>query len=87
MLFLPDTKAKYAQEITERIRIAIENKTLLTDNSKFSITASFGIATYQMDESTGANIDRAGHALYSAKENGRNKTVLSESAQKSEYSI
>lgn len=79
LLFLPDTTVKCAHEITERIRVALENKILLSDSSRFSITASFGIATYCMNadiDDIEINIEKADKALYSAKINGRNKTVL-----------
>lgn len=81
-IILPYTSKDKAKVFVDRIRKALEFLEVKSDDNRdIHITASFGIA----DFSSGPNSEKdllknADHALYSAKRNGRNKTVVYESA-------
>jgi diguanylate cyclase (GGDEF)-like protein len=77
LLLLPETNEKQASLLAERIRIRIENKKLVDENRKFSVTASFGISqNRKIDTSIENIVKRADKALYKAKERGRNKVEI-----------
>lgn len=79
IFILPDTNAKQAQKIVNRIRLNIA-KTPFTPSStskKFNVTVSFGISDSDL---AGVELEeiliKADQALYSAKTNGRNQVVV-----------
>jgi len=70
-LILPGTDADVAQEITERVRIAIAH--LSPTGSE--LTCSAGVAVYPVDaDSAGALLQLAEGALYWAKRSGKSRT-------------
>ncbi len=80
LLLLPETNAKQASLLANRIRIRIESKKLVDDhNHKFFVTASFGISQYKKNDTSIEDIvKRADKALYSAKDSGRNRVEVSD---------
>jgi diguanylate cyclase (GGDEF)-like protein len=79
ILILPDTTAKQAQEIINRIRknIAKIPFTFSSTSKKFNVTVSFGISDSSLKGITLEKIlAKADQALYSAKTNGRNQVVV-----------
>jgi two-component system cell cycle response regulator len=76
VLVMPETDAKGAQAIAERIREAVKAEVFQTEMGPLRVTMSLGIATCP-DNSTEkqALIDLADQCLYYAKRNGRNQTV------------
>lgn len=70
LCILPNTKADVAFELAERLRLGISDS--LIDNGP-QITASFGIAQLLNLDNVDSFINRADQALYSAKEQGRNR--------------
>ncbi|MFZ5579806.1 MAG: GGDEF domain-containing protein [Pseudomonadota bacterium] len=75
---LPDTTIEGADRVAETIRNRLFNSQLrLTESGQplGEITASFGVATYQADQTIEEIIQNADHALYEAKRQGRNKVV------------
>lgn len=74
MLLLPCTELIEAQAAAEKLRLAIANAPMAEG---LMITASFGVATYHLDESIDHWIGRADAALYEAKQGGRNRVILS----------
>ncbi|MEA2274022.1 MAG: hypothetical protein QOI98_2730 [Solirubrobacteraceae bacterium] len=74
-LILPDTDEQGAYILAERVRLDFEAE-FAADS--VPITISFGVATYPHRGETAGAILRAGDdALYGAKEDGRNRTMLS----------
>ncbi|MCW8833027.1 MAG: sensor domain-containing diguanylate cyclase [Colwellia sp.] len=79
ILLLPDTDAKQAQEIIDRIRRNIANIPFSPSSTskKFNVTVSFGISESSLaDVSLQDILAKADQALYRAKTNGRNQVVV-----------
>jgi diguanylate cyclase (GGDEF)-like protein len=76
IVLLPDTPAKGAMEVAERIRNRIAGSPLGMEGKNLATSVSIGIACYPED---GATLDalaaHADGALYSAKQDGRNRSV------------
>ena len=73
-LILPDTDEGGAFVLAERLRCAIQEEFA---EDTVPITISFGIATYPDHAETAGAVLRSGdEALYAAKENGRNRSVI-----------
>lgn len=78
VLILPETAIQGAFNITERIRKAVSDRVFRHGKAEWRVTISAGIAA--LDGSNMETPDRmiaaADQALYLAKQNGRNQTVL-----------
>jgi two-component system cell cycle response regulator len=73
-MVLPDTDSAGAWALAERMREAIEGEFA---GDTVPITISFGIAGYpEHAETAGAILHAGDEALYAAKEQGRNRTVI-----------
>lgn len=74
---LPDATASQAVLLAERLRQAIEQKPLPTENSGLiRVTLSIGVAQARAPYDGKELISQADQALYTAKETGRNRVVL-----------
>lgn len=72
-VLLPETTKKLALTVAERLRRAIESKSIKAFDEELRLTVSVGIATYPEDgEDVGTLIEKADTALYKAKRKGRN---------------
>lgn len=69
---LPGNDAHAALAIAERIRLQLANSPL---GDSFVLTASFGIAQMNAEDSWESLLERADQALYRAKEDGRNRVA------------
>ncbi len=69
LIIVPSARLHEAMELAERIRASIEQH---TDSKVGQITASFGVAELQPDETTASLLNRADKALYKAKFSGKN---------------
>jgi diguanylate cyclase (GGDEF)-like protein len=93
LVVLPNCSEESAVEIAERIRFTLENNAVTTESASLAITMSLGVASgkgeliastdklaeaYQADERE--LIANADAALYQAKQQGRNRVVLSQKA-------
>jgi diguanylate cyclase (GGDEF)-like protein len=76
---LPASPADVGQIVAERVRAALEGTPIAAHGKTVRVTASFGVAAFEKDDSPDpgrALIDRADAALYEAKRTGRNKVVV-----------
>ncbi|GAW95824.1 GGDEF domain-containing protein [Colwellia marinimaniae] len=77
LLILPEASSAQAYEIAERIRHAIEHKVIMVNSKPLQITASFGIAQLtDKQDSFKQLFNNADMALFQAKDQGRNQTVI-----------
>ncbi|HEB59379.1 MAG TPA: GGDEF domain-containing protein [Gammaproteobacteria bacterium] len=76
LLVLPGSTAREAAAICEKLRIAIENSTIVHEGSDVSCTVTFGVADYQPGDEIEAAISSADKCLYEGKEAGRNRVVV-----------
>ncbi|MHB8531599.1 MAG: bifunctional diguanylate cyclase/phosphohydrolase [Solirubrobacteraceae bacterium] len=73
-LILPDTDAHQALVIAERVRTRLREE---FSNDPVALTISFGVCTFpEHGQTAGALLRRADEALYAAKGNGRDMTVI-----------
>lgn len=76
-VLLPDTGAVEAMQAAERMRQAIVESHLHVRGQQLKYSASFGVAAFDQTElSLSEFLARADAALYSAKEQGRNRVEL-----------
>jgi diguanylate cyclase len=76
VIILPGTSLDTARAVVERIRKSLAEKQLVrrqTGENMGAITASFGIAKLNDDDSADSLVDRADRCLYAAKNAGRNR--------------
>lgn len=76
-ILLPNTGPAAAEEVAERIRVAVETSDFGVTSGTQTRTISAGVATYPNDADDDLQlIDRADEALYKAKADGRNRIVV-----------
>ena len=77
-ILLPSTDSTGALAIAEKLRRVVENNTINIEiyNIKFTISIGISSTNYRDDNHISEALNRADKALYEAKENGRNRTVL-----------
>jgi len=81
IVLLPETPAKGAAEVAERIRATISSRPLALNGQNIFASVSIGVASYPEDgRSMDALLARADRALYVAKEGGRNRVARFEAA-------
>ncbi len=77
-ILLPDTDSIGALVTAQRFRQAIETSYILQDKEKISITASLGVTQWDTGiKDIGEMLKQADQALFSAKQNGRNRVEVS----------
>lgn len=78
VIILSDAHKEGAAMIAERIRHEIDTHSLLFEGHQLHITASLGTSTLSNEDATVSNlVQRADHAMYIAKQNGRNQVHIS----------
>lgn len=77
VVLMPDTDARMAGMVAERVRAAVDDrKFTFDDETSISLTVSAGIATIENEDvHPDAPLRRADTALYRAKNDGRNRVV------------
>ncbi|MCU0558815.1 MAG: HDOD domain-containing protein [Desulfobacterales bacterium] len=77
-IIMPMVEAKEATLAAERLRKSVESLKISHDDRSFSITMSFGVATWENSRKSGIEglIKKADEALYEAKNSGRNRVCL-----------
>lgn len=78
LIILDETRGKEALQTAERIRLAIETSEVDAAESAVTFTVSIGVAEVGAGEDEDSLIMRADTALYRAKREGRNRSVLAE---------
>jgi two-component system, cell cycle response regulator len=73
VIIAPSTILKDAKTVAEKLRKVIQ-KTVIIEG--LTVTASFGIAEFRMDDTAESILIRADELLYSAKKSGRNCIVV-----------
>ena len=80
VILLPDTTGDDAFQTAEKLRQAIEETAFDDGSESYSVTASFGVASFfptRIDDFTkDLLINSADQALYESKKSGRNRTTL-----------
>ena len=77
LILLPSCSLSQGSEIAEKLRQQVEARLLTINGCEINITISCGVAEYQVSEKAEELINRADIALYQAKEQGRNRVVMS----------
>jgi len=75
VIILPDTPVSEAVKVMTRVQRELTKKFFLHKNERVLITFSAGVAERQPGEGVESLIGRADHAVYQAKEAGRNRVV------------
>jgi len=76
VVLLPECDLQQAEVIANKLRGRIEEMSLYNRDIRVSVTASFGIAQFDGEESREQLLGRADQALYRAKAAGRNLVVI-----------
>jgi len=74
-ILLPETDAKEAVMVAERVRKMIENHKWTFGEETLKLTVSFGLAQWEPGRKPASVFKEADRALYEAKEKGRNQVV------------
>lgn len=80
IILLKDTSSSGARRVAEKIRLVAEQHTYVFSGSALQVTVSLGLTELQPADTLQSLIGRADKALYSAKQNGRNR-VCTEMAE------
>jgi diguanylate cyclase (GGDEF)-like protein len=76
-VILPETNAREALNVAQRIRKAVEQVKFVTAEGKEArVTISIGVTEYQRNEDVKSFINRSDKAMYRSKIEGRNKVSL-----------
>jgi diguanylate cyclase (GGDEF)-like protein len=77
VLLLAGSTLKTAGEVAERIRHTIETSEFIFEGRKIPVTISVGVALKAANETEWTQVyERADRALYSSKQNGRNRVTI-----------
>ena len=75
VLTLPQTDREGALVVAERIREAVEQNEVATDQGPVRFTVSIGVSMYRRGKPFDQVMEHADQALYRAKQGGRNRVV------------
>lgn len=76
LFLLPKKKKEEAEFIIEELRKEVENKKFVFRGAELSVTATFGMCSFDVYEDIDRTITMADEALYYGKEQGKNTVVL-----------
>lgn len=75
LLVLPGANIKIAKQITERICSRVNKEPIRIDEHTIPVTVSIGVTECKKDDMEKILLARADHALYEAKNKGRNQVI------------
>ena len=76
-VLLPDCTKENAKQLAEKVRKKIEQEKIVLRRQETNITVSIGVSTFPKDAQMKEElIYKADHALYRAKEEGRNRVCI-----------
>lgn len=76
IILLKDTNSANAQQVAEKVRLLAEQHSYSFSGTPLQITVSVGLTELQPDDTLHSLIARADHALYRAKQTGRNRVCM-----------
>lgn len=76
VILLPECDADHAAIMAERLRAAVADHAIATDEADLRITVSIGVTTWRAGEDAGTILNRADRAMYAAKRGGRNAVEI-----------
>jgi diguanylate cyclase (GGDEF)-like protein len=76
IILLKDTNSASTQQVAEKIRLLAEQHSYSFSGTPLQITVSVGLTELQPDDTLHSLIARADHALYRAKQTGRNRVCM-----------
>ncbi|HSC81498.1 MAG TPA: diguanylate cyclase, partial [Chitinolyticbacter sp.] len=79
-LLLPETDPDQALALLERLRTELSQRPVAWNGLQIQFTFSAGLGCWREGENMDEMLDRVDHALYAAKEGGRNRVVMAEPA-------
>lgn len=79
-LLLPGADAEAGAGITERLRLAVAQTSIIAAGQSLRCTASIGVAEARPGDSLDSLMRRADEAMYRAKQDGKNRVCLADAA-------
>ncbi|EJM67697.1 diguanylate cyclase (GGDEF) domain-containing protein [Pseudomonas sp. GM49] len=79
IVLLKDTDGKTGLMIAEKIRQHVEQQRYAYNDKALQLSVSIGLTTLQPDDTLHSLLSRADHAMYRAKQTGRNRTCVEKS--------
>jgi len=79
-LLLPGVDAVTGLQMAEKLRERVERQIIIPGSDGIHVTISIGVALYAEGQSAEEWINAADQALYKAKDSGRNRCLLAETA-------
>ena len=76
LIMLPETDLGGAQQVAERLRLAMEQYPINYQQQDLKVTLSAGCSEFRLDESLDECLKRSDDNLYQAKKEGRNRVVI-----------
>lgn len=76
IVLLKHIQPKHIFLIAEKIRLLVEKTTIKTTNESIHVTISIGGLSYRDEYTTEQLIEQADKAMYQAKEQGRNQSII-----------
>jgi diguanylate cyclase (GGDEF)-like protein len=73
VMVFPETSLGNARTVAERVRVAVGEVPITVGDRALAVTVSIGLAALGQEQDFSALLERADHALYAAKQSGRNR--------------